>query len=155
MTKLSNKLSLGLLLGSFSLSTLTSHANPLPLETLSSHHNATGTTAVSAKPEDTAKLLTDLRQGHQQIEAALVRGAAAEALAENLRKQNVALKWQHATSKAKVEELRQQAEEQAKEESKSIWASIKNWFKDVDGTKVATTIISGIVTIVVAIIAIL
>lgn len=153
MKTLSRKSLLGLTIGILSLSIPTLQADPFPTHTYPSDEKE-GHELMSVTNTRT-KLIRDLRQGHQQIEIALEKGAKAEALAETLRKQNIALKWQTITKKTQLDTMKQQAEENRKTVSESIWTKIKSWFKDIDVTKVATAIISGIVTIVVAIVGIL
>lgn len=157
MKTLSQTLSLGLLIGSFSLSSLTSslHADPIPFTSVHGSTEDTSHQRILVATGPTADLIGGLRQGEQRIEAALIKGAEAEALAAELHTQNVALKWQTVASKAQVEELRKQVEAHEQEAAESTWQKVKNWFKSIDATKVATAVISGIVTIVIAIISIL
>jgi hypothetical protein len=92
-------------------------------------------------------VMESISKGTEELRLALLSGAKAHeklklqsALADALKKENVALKFQHAVFKAK------EATHQA--EKKSFWEGVKTWFSKIDGTKVVTSIISGIVTII-------
>lgn len=92
-------------------------------------------------------VMDSIAKGTEELRLALLSGAKAHEklkaqaeLAEALKKENIALKFKHAVFKAK------EATHQA--EKKSFWEGVKNWFSKIDGTKVVTSIISGIVTII-------
>ncbi len=148
MTIRSNKVFTRLSLGSLLLSSLTC-ANPL----IFSEENTLHTNSTVAA--ETTQLINGLRSEGHKLEEALIKGAAAETLAAKLQKENIILKWKTLTSKAQLKVMKQQAEELKVAATESTWNKFKNWFKGIDGTKVLSAIISGIVTIVVAIISII
>jgi FtsZ-binding cell division protein ZapB len=95
-----------------------------------------------------------LRDGEAQLEKALLSGAAAQdeviALTKtynNLKSQFDALSEE--TKKLTIENAALKIEqEKLKSKKQSTWQRFQNWIFKLDATKVATTIISGLATVI-------
>lgn len=122
-------------------STSAATADILPISTPSGAQESSRV-AVSI-PSD---VMASISSGTDALRQALMSGAKAteqlkivHKLSEDLKKKNLALKFKNAVLEAK--------EVTNKKEKQSLWQRVTNWFSSIDATKVATSIISGILTI--------
>lgn len=117
-------------------------SDTLSSSTYSGTPASSSTTPVSI-PTD---VMASISRGTEELQRALLSGAAAQeqlkaltAATNGLKKQNLALKFKTAVLKAK--------HVAHQKEKKSFWQGVRSWFAKIDGTKVVTTILSGALTI--------
>ncbi len=155
MKHLSQKLAVSLLATSLTLSSVNADR---PLLEMPSVVSSTLKTPVKSSSQqrlnDPKSIIRSLRDGEAQLEKALLSGAAAQdevieltKLYNNLKAQFDALSEE--AKQLKIENAALKIEqEQHNAEKQSAWQRFKNWIFKLDVTKVATTVITSLVTVI-------
>lgn len=142
MKHLSHKVAVSLLASSVVLSSVNASGALLEIPRVVS---STQRTAV--KLNEPQVIVDSLHTVWTQLEQALLSGAEAQEEILRLKAEYNALKSEAAALKFKNVVLEaQKAKEHA--EKQSTWQKFKNWVSKIDGTKVITTIVSGLITLV-------
>ena len=157
MKHLSHKLAVSLLATSVTLSSVNADRpllktpSVVSFDSVSKHPVHTAHQARFNSPES---IIRSLRDGEAQLEKALLSGAAAQDEVIRLTKIYTKLKSQFdnlsdETKQLKIENAALKLEqEEHKAEKQSTWQRFKNWVFKLDVTKVATTVITSLVTLI-------
>lgn len=143
MKHLSYKIAVNALVTSVILSSV--NATGAFTETYQPVVSSTAKTAVTLN--DPQAIIASLRAGEAQLEQALVAGAHAQEEAIRLKAEYEALKSKATRLKFQNVVLEAQQQEH-RAEKQSTWQRFKNWVSKLDVTKVVTTVVSGIVTLI-------
>lgn len=157
MKHLSHKLAISLLATSVTLSSVNANHPLLEMPRVVSFDSATKhpvRKAHQTRLNNPELIIQSLRNGEAQLEKALLSGAAAQDEVIELTKLYTALKSEfdalgEVAQKLKIKNAALKIEqEQHKAEKQSTWQRFTNWIFKLDVTKVATTLITSLVTLV-------
>lgn len=156
MKHLSHKLAVSLLATSVTLSSVNADRPLLEVPSVVSFDNTAKHLDYKVQKQrlnNPESIITSLRYGEAQIEKALLSGAAAQDEVIELTKLYNKLKSEfdalsEDAQKLKIENaLLKTQQEEHRAEKKSTWERFKNWVFKLDTTKVTSTIISGLISV--------
>lgn len=163
MKHVTRKITLGLLATTLTLSANTVHP-PSTLNTgntVSQERMSPNTAHHPQKLNDPGKLIESLRRGEAQLEQALLSGAQAQDELTSLKTRYKQLMAEYTSLsedilKLQLENVTLKTENETyRAERKGTWERFKSWISTIDATKVASAVITGIFTIIAALVAIL
>lgn len=155
MKHLSHKLAVSLLATSVTLSSVNADRPLLEVPSVVSFDNTTKDLAQKAykRLNSPESIIRSLRDGQIQLEKALLKGAAAQDEVIELTKLYNKLKSEFDTLSEDVQKLKIEnaslkfEQKEHKAEKRSTWQRFKNWVFKLDATKVATILITGLISV--------
>jgi hypothetical protein len=157
MKHLSHKLAVSLLATSVTLSSVNADRPLLEVPSVVSFHSITKDSVQRAhqpRLNSPQSIIRSLRAGEAQLEKALLSGAAAqdEVVTLTILYNDLRTQFDNLSDEAKQLKIENAAlkleQEEHKAEKKSTWERIKNWIFKLDVTKVSTTVITSLVTLI-------
>lgn len=156
MKHLSHTIAVSLLATSVTLSSVSADRPLLEVPSVVSFDNTAKHLAYKVQKQrlnSPESIITSLRYGEAQLEEALLSGAAAQDEVIELTKLYNKLKSEfdalsEDAQKLKIENaLLKTQHEEHRAEKQSTWQRFKNWIFKMDATKIASTVITGIISV--------